>query len=134
VEPRSYRFVDNQPVPGTSFYRLRQTDTDGTISYSRWVMVSSTESRAPVFAAYPNPARRDEPLTIDIATGSTDTRLVRITLHDVLGRSIAVVYDAEITPGWRQIKANLSNLSPGMYFLRAVFPDRVLTRKIRVSR
>ncbi|NOY06527.1 MAG: M28 family peptidase, partial [Chlorobi bacterium] len=133
-EPRSYRFIDNKPVSGTSLYRLRQTDTDGTVSFSRWVMVSSSSSSTPVFAAYPNPARRDEPLTIDIAAGSTENLPVRVTLHDVLGRTITVVYEGMTTAGLRQIQANLSSLSPGMYFLRAVFPDRVMTRKIRVSR
>ncbi len=134
TEPHSYRFTDNRPAPGTSLYRLRQIDADWTVSFSGWIMVASVSPGAPVLAAYPNPLHRGDPLSIDIATGSTDSRPVRITLHDVLGRTSAVVFDAEITPGLRRLQADLSNLSPGMYFLRAIFPERVLTRKIRVSR
>ena len=134
TEPRSYRFIDDRPVNGTSFYRLRQTDADGTVSFSRWIMVSSAKSGTPVLVAYPNPVRRDEPLIINLAAGATENQPVRLTLHDVLGRTVAVVYAGDILRGAREITTNLSKMAPGMYFLRAVFPDRVLTRKIRVSR
>jgi hypothetical protein len=36
---RDYRFVDEAPLPGTSFYRLRQTDHDGGFVHSEVVAV-----------------------------------------------------------------------------------------------
>lgn len=36
---RHYRFTDEAPLPGTSFYRLRQTDHDGTFVHSAVVAV-----------------------------------------------------------------------------------------------
>lgn len=35
-----YAAIDPSPLPGTSFYRLKQTDYNGTFSYSPWVAVS----------------------------------------------------------------------------------------------
>lgn len=39
---RYYRFTDEAPLPGTSFYRLRQTDHDGTFVHSVVVAVEMT--------------------------------------------------------------------------------------------
>ncbi len=39
---RQYRFTDEAPLPGTSFYRLRQTDHDGTFVHSAVVAVEMT--------------------------------------------------------------------------------------------
>ena len=40
--PLDYSFIDKAPVAGTSYYRLRETDTDGTISLSKVVAVDYT--------------------------------------------------------------------------------------------
>lgn len=33
--PRHYQFTDNDPIDGTSYYRLKEVDRDGTFKYSR---------------------------------------------------------------------------------------------------
>ncbi|MDX5444092.1 MAG: hypothetical protein LPJ89_09960 [Hymenobacteraceae bacterium] len=33
-QPHSYNFIDTRPLPGTSYYRIRQEDYDGTGSYT----------------------------------------------------------------------------------------------------
>ncbi|MBK8226125.1 MAG: T9SS type A sorting domain-containing protein [Flavobacteriales bacterium] len=48
----SYESVDHSPLPGLSFYRLRQTDHDGTTTLSEMVAVELKTSEA---MAYPNP-------------------------------------------------------------------------------
>ncbi len=47
-----YEALDRAPLPGLSFYRLRQTDHDGTTALSEVVAV---EFKASEFVAYPNP-------------------------------------------------------------------------------
>lgn len=39
-----YRYTDDEPLSETGYYRLRQVDTDGTITYSRTVTVSGPRS------------------------------------------------------------------------------------------
>jgi hypothetical protein len=34
-----YEFIDHDPLPGISYYRLKQTDYDGSFEYSQWVAV-----------------------------------------------------------------------------------------------
>ncbi len=48
--PRVHTFTDNLPLAGTSYYRLRQTDTDGTFMVSKIVAVERP-TNMPNFAA-----------------------------------------------------------------------------------
>jgi hypothetical protein len=50
----NYSFVDSRPLAGTSYYRLRQVDTDGTFSFSPVVAVQTEASTKVAF--YPNPS------------------------------------------------------------------------------
>jgi hypothetical protein len=55
----NYYSSDEAPLPGISFYRLKQVDFDGTTSYSSIVMVNSNAAENRVnsfgFTLYPNP-------------------------------------------------------------------------------
>jgi len=50
---RNYSFVDTKPFNGNSYYRLKQTDYNGTYSYSKMVPVYIVRSN---FNIYPNPS------------------------------------------------------------------------------
>jgi hypothetical protein len=53
----SYTLLDQAPLPGLSYYRLRQVDVDGTTAYSPVVAVRwGDEAAAPALECYPNPA------------------------------------------------------------------------------
>ncbi|MFK8162041.1 MAG: T9SS type A sorting domain-containing protein [Lewinella sp.] len=52
---RSYGFQDAAALPGTSYYRLRMVDLDGSFTYSEVAAVHLDESTS--LALYPNPAR-----------------------------------------------------------------------------
>lgn len=81
-----YAAVDAQPLPGTSYYRLRQVDLDGTVAYSSVATVRFTsELAAPALAVYPNPSagQRFQVLATGLAaTGGT------VQLHDNVGRLV----------------------------------------------
>jgi hypothetical protein len=51
---QSYVFVDTKPRTGISYYRIRQTDLDGTFTFSDILRYESEESATVSF--YPNPA------------------------------------------------------------------------------
>lgn len=56
--PRSYSTIDNNPLIGTSYYRLKQTDYDGKFSYSEPAIVHYSDVTTPgirITEAGPNP-------------------------------------------------------------------------------
>ncbi|MFZ6001109.1 MAG: hypothetical protein ACOYW3_11415 [Bacteroidota bacterium] len=53
--PTSYSLIDHHPLPGVSYYRLKQVDFDGTSTTFDIVRVNNTERQID-FYVYPNPA------------------------------------------------------------------------------
>lgn len=52
----TYDYLDNDPVAGNSYYRIKSIEKDGKSAYSRIVMVR-LENLKPSFSVYPNPVK-----------------------------------------------------------------------------
>jgi len=55
-EMKSYTAVDEKPLDGISYYRLKQTDYDGKFTYSNWVAIENKTKTSFSFGLRPNPA------------------------------------------------------------------------------
>ncbi len=80
----NYQARDTNPYHGTSYYRLSQTDFDGTISYFR-VLVVRIEDFAEITKLYPNPVERDALLHVDFF--AEEDGHVKISIVDPAGLS-----------------------------------------------
>ena len=80
----NYNFTDNQ-FNQAAFYRLRQEDFDGKITYSRIIQLEKAK-KGDVVKLYPNPITEGGPLSIELISESNKTVLVNVT--DVSGRVI----------------------------------------------
>ncbi len=76
-----YAFDDERPYPGVSYYRLRQTDLDGTESWSRTVPVRFDVGMD--ISVYPNPTAGE--ITI---LRSDPTQALHLQLIDASGRMV----------------------------------------------
>ncbi len=79
----NYEFVDNNPLKGTSYYRLRQVDFDGTQSYSPVSAVTFNEPLQSAFHVYPNPT--DNELFLNVSNPAGE---VHVTIYDLTGRKM----------------------------------------------
>lgn len=59
----TYSFIDNQPLNGNAYYRLKAIDSDGTFIYS--AVVSITFKQTGKTQVYPNPLPKGQPLFIN---------------------------------------------------------------------
>jgi hypothetical protein len=101
-----YSAVDDAPLTGTSYYRLRQTDLDGTYSESAVVPVYRRESRSSGIIAYPNPT--DGPLTL-VGIGAVP---FNIRIIDAAGRVVLV---QSIDGDGDRYNVDVRSLAPGRY-------------------
>ena len=114
---QTYSFEDQTPLPSSTYYRLRQTDTDGTSHYSPVVLVKSALTARPAtISPNPGPGRFEvwvpnpeiTTLTVSTLTGSLVltpvTRGVDNRLQFDLSNQAAGVYLVRVqTPGGNQV-------------------------------
>jgi hypothetical protein len=114
--PSKYQTLDNHPFIGTSFYRLKQTDTNGLFSYSpiKSVYIGSFDE----ILAYPNPTSNNVTLKLNL----TELQQPSYMLFDLSGKTIT---EQRITDSNSQI--NLRQLGSGTYFIK------VLSNKVEIK-
>jgi len=106
-----YQLLDQQPLNGINYYRLKQVDKDGKYSYSNIVAVNLNSSITKV-ALTPNPARDRIKLQVDAAKASAYT----ITIADAIGRSMHVMTKT-LRQGNNTIDVSVDGLQAGTYFM-----------------
>jgi hypothetical protein len=130
-EMHHYSTPDNQPLPGTSYYRLKQVDFDGNYSYSNVVPVNFTKDlKEPAFVIYPNPASDKTNLSFfNVAKGQT----MDITIYDISGK---VVYTMTTTLDKNESIVTIAvsgNLPAGMYMVVVHSNDHLYRQKLAVQ-
>ncbi|MEM9022985.1 MAG: hypothetical protein AAGB22_04545, partial [Bacteroidota bacterium] len=116
-ERKQYRMVDPAPYAGTSYYRLKQTDRNGTVSYSHLAPVH-VEQQANI-RVFPNPAT--DHLTIACNLAAAAQAQLEVWTPD--GRLQAVV-PLPLTSGSNQVKLPVNAWSHGWHILRISGLDR----------
>jgi hypothetical protein len=113
---QAYSYRDSERGKyGTRYYRLRQTDLDGTMSYSATRPVSFAEGLQANLLAYPNPFREDLVLEVQ---AEKDAQM-EVQLHDALGRLVESRKVA-LTKGLNTVAWHLSDTYPeGLYVITA---------------
>jgi len=104
--------VDNNPLPGVSYYRLTQTDFDNEEEIFRPVAV--TMPGVSLSNLYPNPVNTSHikyKISSDIADVAT------LSIIDVNGR-IAIQKTIPLQRGANEIATDVSALEAGIYLIR----------------
>jgi hypothetical protein len=124
-----YRFTDRNPVLGTAFYRLSQTDYDGTTEVlgTRAVHFSPGQSG---LSLYPNPLAGDQ-LSLR-ASGLEKGKVVTFRVSDIAGRQ---VFSADFTPEQEYLSRELDlngSLRAGLYMVELRQGNQRYTEKLIV--
>ncbi len=81
-----YTFVDVNPINGTSFYRLKQTDFGGEFDFSEIRSVKVERQFDASFSAYPNPVVQGDKLKISYTV--ENDQALRLTVLNTRGQVI----------------------------------------------
>ena len=83
-----------------------------------------------IAGVFPNPARGRATVALDLAA----SQAVRVTLHDALGREVAVLAEDRLDAGAHRIAIDGAGLASGVYLVRVVGERGTFTRAVTFVR
>lgn len=110
-----YRFIHQNPVVGTNYYRLSQTDFDGTTKVEGVIAVDFKSDKV-IATVVPNPIRQNE---INLNYISPQNSEVEIEVVDMTGK-VLIQTTVSVTEGENNIQLPAQNWSNGVYYLRTI--------------
>ncbi|MDP2301709.1 MAG: YCF48-related protein [Ignavibacteria bacterium] len=130
----NYSFIDDSPVNGTSFYRLKQIDFDGSFEFSKEIQVDfSGDLTFNLGQNYPNPFNP----TTNIKYTIPSTRNVSLKVFDILGNEVATLINEQQSAGsynvvfdTRSLGDNGKSLSSGIYFYQLKSGELTSVKKL----
>ncbi len=109
----NYSITDPKPGSGTSYYRIKITDLNGTITYSTPVKISyNKDVMNAAIIIYPNPATSQTNITVN----TSNQQLSQVYIFKIFNESGRQVLSAKSSSATWQ--ANLNGLGVGTYFVQ----------------
>lgn len=121
----NYNMVDDVPLEGVSYYRLKQTDYDGKYAYSKLVSINSESSDNNIKLAYFYVDNSNEVLRYGLDL--FDNKNYSIQIIDVLGHVLTSQKLTATENTFRSI--DISGLSKGVYFFKITGGSEMITKK-----
>jgi hypothetical protein len=125
-----YKTYDKEPLPGVTYYRLRQTDFDGTVWYSELAPVR-IRLKEDIFYISPNPASPDN---IIINFNSWQSGEVTLMMENIMGQ---MIYSETITTRagdfYRKKLSPDKKIAGGIFILSIKSENRYQNQKVIVK-
>lgn len=108
---QSYQFTNATPAYGVNYYRLKQVDFDGKMTYSQIISINIQHIDNEIFI-HPNPLKNITKITLN----STKNEVVVFKVTDTFGREVAAP-SFTLQKGINTLELNFEQLPSGIYFL-----------------
>ena len=126
--PIAYDHIDRAAAKGTTYYRLVQTDYDGTQSKSDVIEVTRGESAFNITDLYPIP-------TTDVITlqyVAPEQSNIDIEVFDLIGQTL-IQYQRISDGGVAQLDISVEDLPAGIYFVSIISYNDKVTQKFVIE-
>ena len=127
-----YVYLDESPVDGYNYYRLKQVDQDGNFTYSKLALIQNetVETNPLAVSVYPNPCTSNCQIRLEGISTSMDAPL-DIALYNTDGKQVLAFNPPA---GSSNITLpSLDYLPKGMYILQVVASDEQSISKIMLQ-
>jgi hypothetical protein len=138
LETTSYTFTDTDASDRVRYYRLKQSDLDGRVTYSdniRVDLLTSVKENAVPTAyalgqAYPNPFNPTTTINYALPVGGQ----VQITVMNQLGQAVKTLFEGTRDAGYHQVTFDATGMASGVYFYHIQSGTFVATKKVVLIR
>ena len=103
-----YEYLDNNPLQETAYYRLKQTDFDGTFAYSPLVVVKNQKEEQKKVMVYPNPSS-------SVVTVTNIENPASLKVFNSTGQDVSHLINLGMITGVNEMLIDISNLRRGLY-------------------
>jgi subtilisin family serine protease len=130
----TYNYTDKNIQSNRVYYRLKQIDYNGDISYSSEIFVDlQTPNNFILYQNYPNPFNPTTSIKFAISSlpdGKASTQLVQLKVYDVLGNEVATLVNEEKSAGIYEVEFNARKFASGVYYYKLQAGDFVQMKKM----
>lgn len=118
---RKYWAIDTDPLSGTSFYRVRETDFNGSFMHTGQIIVNGC-SNDDIFIYGVGGG-------VSVNIDAIEDARYTLELYDALGQKL-VGEVKEVTAGSNHLKMNVSNIASAMYVVKVYSSSNAVTKKV----
>lgn len=110
--------TDINPCAGMNYYRIKTTDAEGKVTYSRIISLLNKQSSLEIVSFSPNPVLDNNYAKLNVA--SAQKSYLKIVITDMAGKTVYVRKNIAIVAGGNQLPLNFSNFSAGIYQITGI--------------
>ncbi len=123
-EMQTYQFLDERPLPGINYYRLKQVDYDGAFEYSQVIALTYRKAEQ-LMQAFPNPSNGAFALRLD----NPSRNPVQVAITNCQGNTIWQSDQATNEATWQQ---EFTFPEAGLYLVTARIGAEVYRQRVVV--
>ncbi len=126
-----YEYIDNKPMRGINYYRLKIVAQDGKFTYSHIKTLYFDDYEPIEMTLFPNPAKiEDNFVQIAFNEAIMPNEEIKIQLFDALGKAIATQSEKVAANQYKIIFVNRNELSIGLYMVNVHTSYGVFCKKM----
>lgn len=115
-----YNIIDDQPLQGNNYYRLKMVDKDGKFTYSQVILITISGRSEFDFVMYPNPATSELRII-----SADDNAALKVNIYNQQGQKVT---SKPIVPTSGVI--SVKHLPKGLYLLQVISDKGLKVKKL----